>query len=60
MFGAALEATPPGNKDVRGRLQIGIYIDDPEITPHIAHPGEHRFRVGSPVGAEGAPRQGKC
>ena len=43
MFTAALEGTPPGNANAAGVGQIGIYVDDPEITPHIARIGTHRF-----------------
>jgi xylulokinase len=43
-FSELMAETEPGNGG-----QIGIYIDDPEITPPIERPGHYRF------GADGAP-----
>jgi xylulokinase len=44
-FSAALEDTPAGNGG-----HLGLFIEDPEITPAINRTGEYRFRpVGSGV-----------
>jgi xylulokinase len=44
-FSAALRATPPGNA---GALMLPWF--DPEITPHVEHPGVRRLHLGDDDG----------